>query len=194
MKLTPREYVILLLQGKTQKQLAKELGISERTIRRIKNESLNHSPRVIQAVEKLAKQIVKRSISKSRKPETQETKRPVNQWGKRRDLRKYKGKKWTGEYYKSDWILFDVSFLSKFSLLELIQEVKSKYREGKKPLISQFVLSVFDPITNKKRREVSRSFDINSMSKESISTEINRTLAQYKTTVIAQFAILVPIK
>ena len=193
MNLSLRERVLLLLQNKTQKQAASILGISERTIRRVKNVE-GYDTRVSKKTESIiqsqSNNIIKKATSKRRSKDTESK----LEWGRRRDLRNYKtvrGKRlWDGSYRRSDWITYNVSFMSPRAILSLMVDIKKKYRQQKYLLAMFFVDSVKDGI---RKRHGLRQFDILSYDVDDMYEEIEYSLSLYEAARIASFSILVPV-
>jgi transposase len=126
--------VALLLRDHTQKEIAKRLGVSERTIRRWKNEE-KRSPRARAAVrpsvtvERLLtresnrerRRIVSHDerLARGRQPVPKQL--DVTPIGERRALRNYRQGKWDGTYRESAWINYDVSGLKMNTMLAMLR-------------------------------------------------------------------------
>lgn len=126
--------VALLLREHTQKQVARQLGVSERTVRRWKNAE-KRSPtarravapsstverRITQHANRERRRIVQHNerLSHARQPVPRDV--DVLPVGERRSLRIYKGGKFTGAYRESAWINYNVRGLNPNTMLQMMQ-------------------------------------------------------------------------
>lgn len=120
MRYTSREQIVTLLQRHTQKQAAKILGVSERTIRRWKNE--NVIPKAKNR-KKLNKTVTRERKKRYRQGAPRMSIVPVPV---RHKLKQYVGAKWTGKYVLSDWINFDVQKFELKLVVELLIHLREK--------------------------------------------------------------------
>lgn len=105
-----RERLLTLLQAYTQREAASILGVSERTVRRWKNQESTPTKN-LDVLQREAAKIRRRIL---RQPQRYEQKfhvprTPVVPIGERRSLRVYDSRgEWTGAYIESDWVNYDV--------------------------------------------------------------------------------------
>lgn len=123
MRYSARDRVVTILsQGLTQKQAAKLLGVSERTIRRWKNEGVKPLSTNDHKLSLVSSRIRKRE-RRHGAPNL-----PVIPPTQRRKLREYQNGKWTGKYKWSDWLTHDVRKFSNddiFTLLQVLRDQKA---------------------------------------------------------------------
>lgn len=125
--------VAVLLREHTQKEVARQLGVSERTIRRWKNQEKrspsaraairpSHAvePRLTEASNRERRRIVQHNVrlSHGRQPIPRNV--DVLPVGERRSLRNYRQGKWDGTYRESAWINYDVSGLNTNTMLQML--------------------------------------------------------------------------
>ena len=125
--------VAVLLREHTQKEIARQLGVSERTIRRWKNQekrsptahaairpSVTVESRLTEASNRERRRIVQHNVrlSHGRQPIPRNV--DVLPVGERRSLRNYRQGKWDGTYRESAWINYDVSGLGMNTMLQML--------------------------------------------------------------------------
>lgn len=128
MKKSARDKIITILELYTQKDAAKILGVSTRTIRRWKNEgvtpSKNLAPKLNANYDKIS-----RSIKRSNKKTTTVKTGRIIPIGTRRTLKVYnRRREHTGDYTLSDWVTFEVSKLSKDDIIYFLQQLREQGR------------------------------------------------------------------
>lgn len=175
-KYSVSEKLALLLSGATQKQVALKLGVSERTVRRWKNED----------VKPLASNA--RNLTKSFKS-ARKTKEHAP--AARRDLREYDQKgKWTGRYRKSDWLNYDTSFMAPKSIFNLIKRVRDKNaREEGGELLVQLIMKV-ETLTGAKQNARTAIVDLSEFDDVDIWEWIESALQRYASSDIVAFGVL----
>lgn len=168
-----RDDVLLVLRGRTQKQAAQFLGVSERTIRRWKNEGVTPSPQ--HAL------VLKKAATHERRVLSQPT---------RRRLKEYVKGLPTGKTYQSDWLSYKVEGLSPSDIFSLVKRVRGKKeREGYDELLAQFILMRVDERGND-IRSATPVFDLLTYTDLDIWEEIEAALKRYEKSRIVLFSIL----
>jgi transcriptional regulator with XRE-family HTH domain len=133
-----RDKIVALSQRFTQAQIARKLRVSERTIRRWKNEGVEPSKTKTASVAKLQSQFererkrvaqsLERDRAKHRGAPRLEKRVAVLPIPERRAIRQYRGGKWTGKYRESDWLNYDVSRLSFAEVHALVVALRDQGR------------------------------------------------------------------
>jgi transposase len=138
---TLRDKLVTLSQAYTQKQIAKQLGVSDRTIRRWKNEGVKPAvalPEIrgslynLQAsFERERKRLTKMLREDRRKhpgaPKLDKVLRILPP-GHRRKLREYKAGRETGKKRDSEWINYDTAKLDFDEIFQLVQALRDEGR------------------------------------------------------------------
>lgn len=168
-----RDDVLLVLRARRQKQAAQFLGVSERTIRRWKNEGVTPSLKNAPVLQKAALH--------ERRVLSQPTRRRLNEY--------VKGKP-TGKTYQSDWLSYQTEHLSPSDLFSLVKRVRGKKeREGYDELLAQFILMHVDE-RGKDIRSATPVFDLLTYTDLGIWEEIEASLKRYERARIVLFSIL----
>ena len=145
-----RAQVLTALQEFTQKELAAQLGVSERTIRRWKNEGVQPAnPFVALALHDEYRAEKKRIQSRNRRfaPGAIPPKSEIPLIGERRQLREYDAKnQFTGKYYPSDYVNYNVVRLDYEAVFGILKDLRDRsatiqliYRVNRYPGELQFL-------------------------------------------------------
>lgn len=132
-----RERVLVLLQQRTQKEVARILGVSDRTVRRWKNESVVPVERHDAALthesnrERRRLTIHNKRLSHGKQPAMRDV--PVIPVGVRRALKEYKNGKFTGRFRESEWVNYSVEKLSQRDVFALVGSMRRQF------LVVQFI-------------------------------------------------------
>ncbi len=134
-----REQLLTLAQSMTQKEIARALGISERTVRRWKNEGVepNRAIRRVQRAEgklqrsferehKRVAEKLRRDRRKHRGAPRIEKKLRVIPPGTRRQLRVYRRGRDTGKFRPSEWIGYKVEALNFREIFEVVRALRDE--------------------------------------------------------------------
>lgn len=136
-----RDKLLTLAQAMTQKQIARELGISERTVRRWKNEGVEPNRalrRVARAETKLQRSFerehkrivedIRRDRRKHKGAPRIEKKVRVLPPGERQQLRVYRAGRDTGQLRTSEWINYRVEALGLKEIFEIVRALRDEGR------------------------------------------------------------------
>lgn len=125
-----RAQVLTALQEYTQKELAAQLGVSERTIRRWKNEGVEPAnPFVALALRDEYKAEKERIRSRNRRriPDATPPRSDVPLIGERRNLREYDSQgHFTGRHYPSDYVNYNVARLDADTIFGILQDLRDR--------------------------------------------------------------------
>lgn len=125
-----RDQVLQLASlGLNQKEIGRRVGRSERTIRRWKRGDAVPTPDAARALARAStkargelRKIAKRE-TRGRQPIPRDV--PIPR-AERRTLRQYHAGKWTGKYYKSDWVNYNVAGWSIPETLDFIEALRER--------------------------------------------------------------------
>lgn len=124
---SPRALVLQLSsRGLTQAQIARKVGRSARTVRRWKSGDAEPSDDALRRLERAARAYreenrrAARRVSRGAQPIPRDVPIPK---AERRQLKRYRGGKDTGECYASDWLNYNVRGYSVGDVIELIESL-----------------------------------------------------------------------
>jgi transcriptional regulator with XRE-family HTH domain len=125
-----RAQVLTALQKWTQKELAARIGVSERTIRRWKNENVQPALDFTRFALQDEFSLVRRAIRRRTKREAPRADPPevhVPLLGERRELIEYDERGHdTGGHYDSDWVNYNVSRLDMNEVFDILRELRDR--------------------------------------------------------------------
>jgi transcriptional regulator with XRE-family HTH domain len=113
----------------TQKEIAKKIGVHERTIRKWiageKRQAAERASKLQRAASsaRATNRALARRETKGRQPLPRDVPIPH---AMRRDLRVYRAGKWTGEYHESDWVNYDVKRWRVPDVLDFIEALRER--------------------------------------------------------------------